>query len=449
MNPLQQLLAALQGNGQPQSGYVPAQDMSAYAPQMHPMAPQMPAQTQGASYGMSAPQTPQSAPAANSGGGIGGFLENLVNPGASKKNQTVQWLTSQGMDPGMAQIVASDRGMLQRYLVQRSQGQKHDYQFISTPDGQLARADKSTGDIMPIKGFSKPADLTPSDRFKLAQQYGIDPKSPEGKQFILTGKMGSGVTVNNNMGSNGIDYGQPEKGYAWARNPDGSVKTDERGAPIAVAYQGGSAWQKSQEAAQKDAGRLAELQRAGTTVTQDLGRAILLLPKINQDKGVVGAGARLALAAVPGTPEYQISQFIESAKSNIGLDRLQQMRQNSPTGGALGQVPFQQQQRLEQVLGSMALGQDPEVIDTNIKRIMNIYLDTMFGTDQERAQAVKEGKMTQQQSDYYKSLHYDVPMDIIGRPTNEKQGQAAKQSRLGADVSKMSDEELHRIINGQ
>jgi len=160
MNPLQQLLAALQGGGQPQqNGYVSPQDMSAYAPQMHPMAPQMPAQTQGASYGMSAPQTPQSAPAGNSGGGIGGFVENLFNPGASKKNQTIQWLTSQGMHPGMAQIVASDRGMLQRYLVDRSKG---------TDPMEALKAQKLQLEVKKLQQGPTTNDIT---SFEYAQQH--------------------------------------------------------------------------------------------------------------------------------------------------------------------------------------------------------------------------------------------------------------------------------------
>jgi hypothetical protein len=55
------------------------------------------------------------------------------------------------------------------------------------------------------------------------------------------------------------------------------------------------------------------------------------------------------------------------------------MREASPTGGALGQVPFQQQQRLEQMLGSLQIDQDPHVLQDNIKRFINTYNDIIHG----------------------------------------------------------------------
>jgi hypothetical protein len=69
---------------------------------------------------------PQSAPAATpvaapppSGGGIGGFLSNLLNPQDAGKNQTISWLRKQGMDEGTATMFASSKPALQQYLLQR------------------------------------------------------------------------------------------------------------------------------------------------------------------------------------------------------------------------------------------------------------------------------------------------------------------------------------------
>jgi hypothetical protein len=45
----------------------------------------------------------------------------------------------------------------------------------------------------------------------------------------------------------------------------------------------------------------------------------------------------------------------------------------------LGQVPFQQQQRLEQLLGSLDITQPQPVLVDNMKRIQNIYLDIIHG----------------------------------------------------------------------
>ena len=50
-----------------------------------------------------------------------------------------------------------------------------------------------------------------------------------------------------------------------------------------------------------------------------------------------GFGGAL-LNAIPGTPAYDLKADVETLLANSGFDRLQEMRDNSPTGGALGQV---------------------------------------------------------------------------------------------------------------
>lgn len=92
----------------------------------------MPAAPQAAPPGAITPQQqapmpvqPQSAPAGPSGGGIGGLLSGLFGGGANAgKNETIQWLQQQGMDPGTATLMAGNKQALQQYLLQRSQGQK-------------------------------------------------------------------------------------------------------------------------------------------------------------------------------------------------------------------------------------------------------------------------------------------------------------------------------------
>ncbi len=85
---------------------------------------------------------------------------------------------------------------------------------------------------------------------------------------------------------------------------------------------------------------------------------------------------------IPGMPAWETNQHLQSALSNIGIDQLQAMRDASPTGGALGQIPVQQQKRLEQMLGSLDVNAPDHVLQNNIKRAMNIYLDIIHGEAQ-------------------------------------------------------------------
>lgn len=123
--------------------------------------------------------------------------------------------------------------------------------------------------------------------------------------------------------------------------------------------------------------RQRDVALAGGTVIQDLERGLEILDKNPRASAGPGSLLRTGLGV---TPADKLKDFLESAKSNIGLDRLQAMRESSPTGGALGQVPFQQQQRLEQVLGSLNVSDNPDILRDNMKRVQNIYLDIIHGT---------------------------------------------------------------------
>lgn len=142
MDSIQQLLAAIFGGqqaGQPMGMATPVGDHALMAPgrlsgqpfqapQMQPQqAPQQQPMPPQAPQGQPMPQSaPQAAPQPQGGGlgAIGGILQNIIAPQSAQKNQTVGWLTSQGLDQGTATVLASDKGALRQYIMQRSQGQK-------------------------------------------------------------------------------------------------------------------------------------------------------------------------------------------------------------------------------------------------------------------------------------------------------------------------------------
>ncbi|WP_133116171.1 hypothetical protein [Mesorhizobium wenxiniae] len=106
-------MQAQQGLAQPHAMQMPQQrPQQAMPPQMAPQGQPMPQ------------NAPQAAPEANGGGfgGLGGILQNIIAPQSAARNKTVGWLTQQGLDPGMATILASDKSALRAYVMQRSQG---------------------------------------------------------------------------------------------------------------------------------------------------------------------------------------------------------------------------------------------------------------------------------------------------------------------------------------
>jgi hypothetical protein len=79
------------------------------------------------------------------------------------------------------------------------------------------------------------------------------------------------------------------------------------------------------------------------------------------------------MSNIPGTAAYNFDRDLDTVKSNIGFDRLQQMRNQSPTGGAVGQVSDTENRLLQSTLASLDPGQDADQVKANLGRIRDEY----------------------------------------------------------------------------
>lgn len=82
-----------------------------------------------------------------------------------------------------------------------------------------------------------------------------------------------------------------------------------------------------------------------------------------------GLGAQV-LSGIGGTQAYDLAATLDTVKANLGFDELQQMRDNSPTGGALGQVAVQEIQYLQSVLANVQQAQSKEQLVKNLDSIL-------------------------------------------------------------------------------
>jgi len=157
--------------------------------------------------------------------------------------------------------------------------------------------------------------------------------------------------------------------------------------------------------------------RAGGTVIQDIGRALAIVEKPGwlSASGIIGGFTEDYPKFKEYFPAAEAKGHIESALSNVGLDTLQAMREGSETGGALGQVPIQQQKRLEQVLGSLDLSQRKEVISDNLKRVHNIYMDIVHGSPEQIRKLLADKKISKERA-VQLSERYELSFDEFGRP---------------------------------
>ncbi len=81
--------------------------------------------------------------------------------------------------------------------------------------------------------------------------------------------------------------------------------------------------------------------------------------------GAIGSASSI----IPGTPAYNLARKLETIKSNIGFDKLQSIRDNSPTGGALGPVSDMENRLLQSVIASLDAGQSPSQLRQNLLRV--------------------------------------------------------------------------------
>lgn len=96
--------------------------------------------------------------------------------------------------------------------------------------------------------------------------------------------------------------------------------------------------------------------------------------------GLIGKGQSF----VPGTDAYNLNQRLLTIKANLGFDRLQQMRDASPTGGALGQVAVQELNALQSTVGSLEIGQDRKELEKNLSKIEHHYTNWIRTTQGEK-----------------------------------------------------------------
>jgi hypothetical protein len=108
--------------------------------------------------------------------------------------------------------------------------------------------------------------------------------------------------------------------------------------------------------------------------------------------GLIGKGTSF----VPGTTAYNLQQQLLTLKANLGFDRLQQMRDASPTGGALGQVAVQELQALQATVGSLELGQSKAELQKNLNKIENHYSNWIRTTQGQQPLTLEQFLQTKQ-----------------------------------------------------
>lgn len=170
------------------------------------------------------------------------------------------------------------------------------------------------------------------------------------------------------------------------------VITGQRQAPPPAGYErdptdpnrvrpipGSSQERDAQRAQRADTEQRNQQQRAGGLVIQEIDRALRAVDSAwLPTTGLGGA----AFQNVPGTAAFDVNRLLDTVRAETGFTRLQQMREASPTGAALGSVTERELALLQATFGSLEQSQSQQQFRDNLNRVANVYLDIIHGPGQ-------------------------------------------------------------------
>ncbi len=227
---------------------------------------------------------------------------------------------------------------------------------------QVNQGNQSTF-VRPAAGVSLPINMSTSERDASARGWASNRIAQE----RLNMEQGNLVADSGGPSQVGLvkQFGKPSAGYRWRQ--DGTQE----------AIPGGPADIKAGEV-----GRKAEKAQESAIVQADS-----VLSEIRDAKKLVGwntTGVGGLAKVVPMTEARDLSAKLETVKANLGFDRLQQMREQSPTGGALGQVAVQELTALQSTVASLDQLQSPQQIGRALDKIERHYTNWRNTIDQAR-----------------------------------------------------------------
>ncbi|MEQ8440562.1 MAG: hypothetical protein RKK11_01300 [Alphaproteobacteria bacterium] len=233
------------------------------------------------------------------------------------------------------------------------------YETVQNPYGLggVGQRNTQTGEITGYQ--APPADPTTVREYEYARQQGF-----QGSLFDYRRQMaeaGRAQTTINNQGS------IPPGFYST---------TDENGNPVHAMIPGSEPWIAAAEAEQAAETANENRQTYAGVVTEDIGRALSIIDRQpNATTGLFGT----ALSLLPGSPASDLSSLLGTIETNVSFERLQQMRDASPTGGALGSISDPEREALGSVMGALRQSQSAPQLRYNLRRLNNLVADIVHG----------------------------------------------------------------------
>ncbi len=288
------------------------------------------------------------------GGLLGAFTEALggVQQDRQAGNKTAEALVSRGLEPAIAEQIARDPALLKAVILASAKAKVDGVKYGVNPkdfqdaDGNLVSI------VVADDGSIK----------RLDQAAGGKGLTPVKAQVV---DLGDRKVVVNKLNNQTI--GEDRKVESYQPSYDKEMGQQEAKADAEEPVK-----------RSKAIGAYQALSRKSQIVSQDLDRAIG-----NIANGIVPrTGQWSRLKDVAGTPQHNLNELLKGILANVGFDELQQMRDNSPTGGALGSITEKEIAFLQALRGSLEQSQTEDQLLFNLQRIKQGYTEIMREREQ-------------------------------------------------------------------
>lgn len=317
---------------------------------------------------------------------LGALLARQANTEAQKRREGVNQLISQALLGGTAQPAMVPTGAPTGMPQMASAGGGAGFGAAPTNNRQIMMQLLSNPDFINDPRASAVLTMLQPRESKL-----LSPEEEAQQIRLAQSRRPPQTTVN--VGPQGQQFGDPPSGMVWGRNQDGSIMVQQvetpsgiTFAPIAVPISGGPVEEERAAAAAEAEQAEAQQQQAEERRQMTAEMLVSDIDRIGQliqgatlpTTGMTGA----LLANVGGTNARDIRALLDTIRANIGFEALSQMRQASPTGGALGQITERELQRLEAVMGNLEQSQTEDQFLRNLDRVREEFNVVIHGQRQ-------------------------------------------------------------------
>ncbi len=221
-----------------------------------------------------------------------------------------------------------------------------------------------TGEARPVQGYRPPSEEPAAQWQEYTPPGGIPglfiKNAQTGEIKRVAAPQSGGILI----GADGtVQIGGPVDGLGYGTAPKGqeaAIAFDAQGNPVVTPSPQQADYNKALR-------NVNEFSAQNSIVLEDIDRALA-----NVDRGFsTGPWAAAKDLPIFGgiTPAGELESLITTIQANVGFDKLQAMRETSPTGGALGNVTEKEIAFLQAVFGSLRQDTSPENVRYNLTRL--------------------------------------------------------------------------------